>query len=26
VLTEAGRLRFAVQPDCLVVRVGRDSA
>jgi diacylglycerol kinase family enzyme len=26
VLTEAGRLRFAVQPACLVVRVGRDSA
>lgn len=25
VLTEAGRLRFAVQPACLVVRVGRDS-
>jgi diacylglycerol kinase (ATP) len=26
VLTEARRLRFAVQPGCLVVRVGRDSA
>ncbi len=26
VLTEAGRLRFAVQSACLVVRVGRDSA
>ncbi|TCO15441.1 diacylglycerol kinase family enzyme [Kribbella steppae] len=26
VLTEAGLLRFAVQPACLVVRVGRDSA
>ncbi|TCC55966.1 diacylglycerol kinase family lipid kinase [Kribbella pittospori] len=26
VLTEASRLRFAVQPACLVVRVGRDSA
>jgi diacylglycerol kinase (ATP) len=26
VLTEAGRLRFAVQPASLVVRVGRDSA
>jgi diacylglycerol kinase (ATP) len=26
VLTEAGRLRFAVQPACLVVRVGRNSA
>ncbi|MFG1816292.1 diacylglycerol/lipid kinase family protein [Kribbella sp. NPDC049174] len=26
VLTEAGRLRFVVQPACLVVRVGRDSA
>ena len=25
VLTEAGRLRFVVQPACLVVRVGRDS-
>ena len=26
VLTEAGRLRFAAQPACLVVRVGRDRA
>jgi diacylglycerol kinase family enzyme len=26
VLTEARRLRFTVQPGCLVVRVGRDSA
>ena len=24
VLTEAARLRFVVQPGCLVVRVGRD--